>query len=176
MIKLGKDPQTAAQFPDEDWHLGDSAYMGQLDVIHQIHCLNQLRFRAFADYYPSNKTAEERKRPEWSWVHLQHCVSILLENLMCQANTEILTLNWIEEADYPFPDFSVGILTPCCNGKKREPLIRKIFKELPSRSTKAVSLKENRSGGAYLTGTGELCSRNTTDMIELSRCNIVRAL
>ena len=106
--KLGKDPQTAARFPDEDWHLGDSAYMGQLDVIHQIHCLNQLRFRAFADYYPSNRIAEERRRPEWSWVHLQHCVSILLENLMCNANTEILTLNWIEEADYPFPDFSVN--------------------------------------------------------------------
>ena len=27
---------------------------------------------------------------------------------MCNANTEMLTLNWIEEADYPFPDFNVN--------------------------------------------------------------------
>ena len=108
IVKLGKDPRTAVQFPDEEWHFGDSAYMGQLDVIHQIHCLNQLRKRAFVDYYPSNSTAEERQKPEWYWVHLQHCVSILLENLMCNANTEMLTLNWIEETEYPFPDFSVN--------------------------------------------------------------------
>ena len=108
VLALGKDPTYAARFPDEHWHLGDSAYMGQLDVVHQIHCLDQLRKRAFLYYYPHYRTAAESQKPEWYWIHLQHCVSILLENLMCIADPGILTLNWIDEADYPFPDFSVN--------------------------------------------------------------------
>ncbi|KAI1130496.1 hypothetical protein F5Y10DRAFT_263188 [Nemania abortiva] len=62
---MGKDPITAATFPDEHWGFGEDAYMGQLDIVHQLHCLNAL-------------------------------------------HTELLTMNWIEEADYPFPDFSIN--------------------------------------------------------------------
>lgn len=103
VVKLGKDPNTAARFPDEQWGLGDEAYMGQLDVVHQIHCLNNLRQRAFAPYFGEPL----KPRPETSWVHLAHCTSILLQNLMCNANTDIITMKWIEEQDRPMPDFAV---------------------------------------------------------------------
>ncbi|KUJ06686.1 uncharacterized protein LY89DRAFT_602677, partial [Mollisia scopiformis] len=107
IINLGKDPLTAARFPDPHWHFGEDAYMAQLDVVHQIHCLNQLRKRAFGGYHRDGGE-EEKEVEEWVWVHLQHCVSILLENLMCGASTDMITLNWIEEAEYPFPDFGVN--------------------------------------------------------------------
>ncbi|KAI0908128.1 hypothetical protein F4823DRAFT_600618 [Ustulina deusta] len=104
---MGKDPMSAAIFPDEHWGFGEDAYMGQLDIVHQLHCLNALRKRAFAAAWNPKAEADAREQPEWRWIHLQHCVSILLENLMCHGDTELLTMNWIKEADYPFPDFSI---------------------------------------------------------------------
>ncbi|KAI0106425.1 hypothetical protein GGR51DRAFT_571362 [Nemania sp. FL0031] len=105
---MGKDPMTAARFPDDHWGFGEDAYMGQIDVVHQLHCLNALRKRAFAAACNPEAEEEARAQPKWRWTHLQHCVSILLENLMCHADTELLTMNWIQEADYPFPDFSIN--------------------------------------------------------------------
>jgi hypothetical protein len=42
------------------------------------------------------------------WIHLGHCTDILLQNLQCNANTEVLTLAWVEDRDIPWPDFSVN--------------------------------------------------------------------
>ncbi|KAI1277741.1 hypothetical protein F5Y07DRAFT_398294 [Xylaria sp. FL0933] len=105
---MGKDPMKAATFPDEHWGFGEDAYMGQLDIVHQLHCLNALRKRAFAAAWNPKAEAEAKEYPEWKWIHLQHCVSIVLENLICHADAELLTMNWIEEVDYPFPDFSIN--------------------------------------------------------------------
>ncbi|GAW20493.1 hypothetical protein ANO14919_099990 [Xylariales sp. No.14919] len=106
--RMGKDLTKAATFPDEQWGFGEDAYMGQLDIVHQLHCLNSLRKRAFAAAWNPKAEADAKEYPEWRWIHLQHCVSILLENLMCHADTELLTMNWIQEVDYPFPDFSIN--------------------------------------------------------------------
>jgi hypothetical protein len=42
------------------------------------------------------------------WVHLGHCVDMLLQNIKCTANTEVLTLSWMEEHSEPWPDFSIN--------------------------------------------------------------------
>ena len=42
------------------------------------------------------------------WIHLGHCVDILLQNLKCNANTDLLTLSWMERRDRPWPDSSVN--------------------------------------------------------------------
>ncbi|KAH7355385.1 hypothetical protein BKA65DRAFT_582307 [Rhexocercosporidium sp. MPI-PUGE-AT-0058] len=120
--KLGKDPATAAKFDNEYWELGDDAYMAQIDVFHQLHCLNELRKLTYPDYYKSfpNSTLEynshahghghhSRSRYSKLWqIHIGHCVDILMQNIMCNANTDLITLQWMETQDNPFPDFSIN--------------------------------------------------------------------
>lgn len=65
-----------------------------------------LRKAAFADYpgYSPNMGVHNRM---W-WIHLGHCVDIILQNIQCNGNTEVLTLAWVEDRDIPWPDFSVN--------------------------------------------------------------------
>ncbi|KNG80950.1 hypothetical protein ANOM_011107 [Aspergillus nomiae NRRL 13137] len=106
ILTLGKDPETVARFHNDYWGMGDNAYMVQLDVMHQIHCLNLLRKAAFADY-PGYNTSVEAKDDMW-WIHLGHCTDMLLQNIQCNANTEVLTLAWVDDRKAPWPDFSVN--------------------------------------------------------------------
>jgi hypothetical protein len=41
-IRLGRDPNIIVKAP-EDWGFGSDAYPAQIDVFHEIHCLNMLR-------------------------------------------------------------------------------------------------------------------------------------
>ncbi|KAF4434499.1 tat pathway signal sequence [Fusarium acutatum] len=103
--RLGKDPELLVKFPQE-YGLGDNAYMAQIDMLHQIHCLNLLRHLAWAEYN-RNGTA---KKPfsDLHWIHVSHCTDILMQNLMCNGNLDIITFNWVETQSNPFPDFAVN--------------------------------------------------------------------
>ncbi|KAF5589030.1 uncharacterized protein FSUBG_11281 [Fusarium subglutinans] len=103
--RLGKDPELLVKFPEE-YGLGDNAYMAQIDMFHQIHCLNLLRHLAWAEY-SRNGTA---KKPfsDLHWIHVSHCTDILMQNLMCNGNLDIITFNWVETQSNPFPDFAVN--------------------------------------------------------------------
>ncbi|KAL9113700.1 MAG: hypothetical protein Q9227_002145 [Pyrenula ochraceoflavens] len=124
VLSLGKDPSTVARFPDSFWHFGPDAYIGTLDVFHQLRCFNMLRRKAFQDH-PSAQpqqssgknqqhedTAEEGEGSEepYFWLQLQHCTSLLLQNLLCHADTEVLTLQWRDTQPEPrlMPDYSVN--------------------------------------------------------------------
>ncbi|KAK3321836.1 hypothetical protein B0H66DRAFT_552763 [Apodospora peruviana] len=106
VIKLGKDPSDAAKFPTS---FGDEAYVGKIDVFHQIHCLNTLRMNLrnnFAYYY-GDEFPGDKPTDAWHDVHVAHCLNILLENLMCAANVDVYTSFWMDAQLQPFPDFNI---------------------------------------------------------------------
>ncbi|KAI4156011.1 MAG: hypothetical protein LQ340_000600 [Diploschistes diacapsis] len=46
---LGRDPDVIVKAPDE-WNMGDAAYPAQINVFHDIHCLNMLRKEMVTDW------------------------------------------------------------------------------------------------------------------------------
>ncbi|KAK8066275.1 hypothetical protein PG997_013022 [Apiospora hydei] len=118
---MGKDPATVAKLEDEDWGLGDDAYVTILDVYHQLHCLNTLRQLAYPEYY-SNITHQnsmttgsekgegkrKKKKSEILAIHVNHCVDMLMQAIQCSGNVNLITMHWVEEQPYPFPDMSVN--------------------------------------------------------------------
>ncbi|CAD6583833.1 MAG: hypothetical protein ASARMPREDX12_001465 [Alectoria sarmentosa] len=106
VVALGKDPDTAARFPDDHWHMGDDAYVASLDAFHKTHCLNELRKMTFEDY-GHYKPLKHRHGKLW-WIHLRHCVDMLLQDQVCHADADVLTYNWVDTQPYPFPDFSIN--------------------------------------------------------------------
>ncbi|KAK8012775.1 hypothetical protein PG991_010150 [Apiospora marii] len=115
---MGKDPATVAKLENEDWGMGDDRYVTILDVYHQLHCLNTLRQLAYPEYY-SNKThphpktqgSEKRGKKQKSEIlaiHVNHCVDMLMQAIQCSGNVNLITMHWVEEQPYPFPDMSVN--------------------------------------------------------------------
>ncbi|KAI0126864.1 hypothetical protein BJ170DRAFT_421636 [Xylariales sp. AK1849] len=104
---MGKDPRTAAKLPDADWGLGDDAYVAVLDVYHQLHCLNSLRRIAYGEYY-STTGHHATHKAEMYEVHVNHCVDMLMQTLQCSANVNLITMHWVKEQEYPFPDMSIN--------------------------------------------------------------------
>ncbi|KAH8651629.1 hypothetical protein BGZ60DRAFT_388247, partial [Tricladium varicosporioides] len=88
--KLHRDPKIIAKAP-EDWGDGSDMYLAQIDVFHQIHCLDELRKQIHKDYY---------------YAHKKHCIHMLLHSLMCQSNVDIITHNWREGSKWPLADFN----------------------------------------------------------------------
>ncbi|KAK8030712.1 hypothetical protein PG990_000446 [Apiospora arundinis] len=117
---MGKDPATVAKLEDEDWGLGDDSYVTILDVYHQLHCLNTLRQLAYPEYYansthqhsPSASSKKEnnmkKRRSEILAIHVNHCVDMLMQAIQCSGNVNLITMHWVEEQPYPFPDMSVN--------------------------------------------------------------------
>lgn len=103
VIKLGKNPDLAVKFPEE-YGLGSEAYVAELDIFHQIHCLNLLRNIAWSDY-----THREKKMPsDLHWIHVSHCTDMLMQTITCQGSLDVLTFEWMETQDWPWPDFFVN--------------------------------------------------------------------
>lgn len=102
---MGVDPSTVSKLEDEDWELGDDAYMAVLDVYHQLHCLRILRQIAFPERYPN--ISKGRERPLWR-THVDHCVDILMQQLQCSGNVNLVTQHWVENHEWPFPIFSIN--------------------------------------------------------------------
>jgi hypothetical protein len=111
VIKLGKDASKTARYP-ESFGLGPDAHIAQIDVLHEIHCLNALRKEIFYEsYYEAKygpKFANGTGPPLGFKIHSSHCIYLLLQNLMCNANLDVITYNWIDGEHLPFPDFSVN--------------------------------------------------------------------
>lgn len=93
----GKDPSIALQAP-ASWGVGLGAYIAQVDVFHQIHCLNELRKEMHRDYYYNGQHKSEIHQS-----HKAHCIHMLLQALMCSADVGVITHNWVHNERIPEP-------------------------------------------------------------------------
>jgi hypothetical protein len=104
ILRMGKDPLTAAKLEHSDWGLGEDKYAGIFDVYHHLHCLNALRHIAYGRYYSAamasatNETMHE--------VHINHCLDLLTQAIKCSGNVNLITMHWMQTQTYPFPDMS----------------------------------------------------------------------
>jgi hypothetical protein len=107
ITKSGKDPALSVQAPTA-WGFGSDQYYAQVEVFHQIHCLNELRKEIHYDYYYGHEAKDELHTS-----HKDHCIHMLLQTLMCNADVGIVTNNWVhnerlpDPKTRPFPDFNV---------------------------------------------------------------------
>jgi len=79
--------------------------MGSIEVFHQLHCLNMLRKYTYPKEYPHMQELWTT-RPKFMRSHLDHCIEIIRQNLMCSADTGIISYDWVSGWEVPFPDFN----------------------------------------------------------------------
>lgn len=173
VLRIGKDPQRAIRF-NPAWGLGEDLYMAEVDVFHQIHCLNMLRKALVTnyDYYWGRR---------WGFAppldfrtHLRHCTSVLLQGLMCHADAEVITHEWREDQPWPFPDF--GVVKQCrdfdafldwARGADIEESHRRYLEYRPPSGTVRIMKEEGTdevigkaTGYNHGTETQEICIQN----------------
>ncbi|MCJ1356720.1 MAG: hypothetical protein MMC33_006715 [Icmadophila ericetorum] len=103
VIKLGADPSKTARFP-EVFGLGPDAHIGRIDIFHQVHCLDSLRRNIYFDHYYGDKF-QGRKPDANHYIHVNHCIDVLLQNLLCTAPLNPILHYWVEGLEEPFPNF-----------------------------------------------------------------------
>ncbi|ETS85648.1 hypothetical protein PFICI_03673 [Pestalotiopsis fici W106-1] len=96
VLRSGKNVSMSVKVPTS-WGLGDDAYLAQIEVFHQIHCLNQLRKEVYAEYYFTSPANDLRIG------HRNHCIHMILQVLMCNADTGLIFHNWVHNSDLPAP-------------------------------------------------------------------------
>ncbi|KZT37528.1 hypothetical protein SISSUDRAFT_1106600 [Sistotremastrum suecicum HHB10207 ss-3] len=85
---------------------GDDHYVVQLDAWHQIHCLNLIRKALLPERYgPSRLFDSVLENDDTPFDHVDHCVNILRENIVCNADTTPNVFQWNEDKQMMFPHF-----------------------------------------------------------------------
>jgi len=79
--------------------------MATLEFGHQMHCLNVIRKHTYLEYYDFEKNWLE-KDPEFYRIHLDHCIEMLRQLIMCTGDVGLITFDWVEGRDIPYPDFN----------------------------------------------------------------------
>ncbi|KAK2011971.1 hypothetical protein LZ32DRAFT_320239 [Colletotrichum eremochloae] len=79
--------------------------MGTLEVFHQLHCLDMIRRYTYPEFYPVDKF---RTRKEFMRDHIEHCIDMLRQALMCFGDTGLVTFHWVEDTRVPVPDFNTA--------------------------------------------------------------------
>ncbi|ETS85646.1 hypothetical protein PFICI_03671 [Pestalotiopsis fici W106-1] len=89
-----KLPNRTAMIPHDE----EKRYIMQLDVFHQLHCLNAIRKALHPDYYTVSSQPDPNDdggvlEPH----HIDHCVDTIRQSLMCNADISPLTWMWDDE-------------------------------------------------------------------------------
>ncbi|KAJ6629332.1 hypothetical protein B0H10DRAFT_1986679 [Mycena sp. CBHHK59/15] len=89
-----KLPNKTHAIPGDDGH-----YIAELDVFHNLHCLNKIRMALDPDYYPDWRISTTN-----NWIptqknateHVSHCLSWIRESIMCNGDTSVIVWQWAD--------------------------------------------------------------------------------
>ncbi|KZL71972.1 DOPA-dioxygenase [Colletotrichum tofieldiae] len=101
--RLGKDPSVAVKIPEELGY-GSDAYIAQTEVFHHLHCLDMLRREISYEHYYEPKEGPKPGGAQHQ-AHIGHCFDILAQAIKCTGSVDMITFNWVENWEQPFPDF-----------------------------------------------------------------------
>lgn len=92
--------EEASQLPNATMLLQSdpSLYVVQLDVFHQLHCLNLMRKLAYPETYPTDLTLGSDEAQD-NLVHLEHCYDQLRQSLQCHSDVATIYWGWVPEVN-----------------------------------------------------------------------------
>lgn len=102
ILKAGEvDTPSKVKYPPEF----GGGFMVSMEAPHQLHCLNLLRKASWPKYYgPIDPSFQDT--PEVVRMHLDHCIEMLRENTMCNADVTMITWDWVQGYKIPYPNFN----------------------------------------------------------------------
>ncbi|KDR69140.1 hypothetical protein GALMADRAFT_77870, partial [Galerina marginata CBS 339.88] len=80
-------PNKTAPIPGDEQN-----YIIELDVFHELHCLNMVRQSLYPAHYPRMSLSN----PNMTW-HIGHCLDSIRQSLMCSADISVLVWQWSEK-------------------------------------------------------------------------------
>ncbi|KAI1476617.1 hypothetical protein F4774DRAFT_392423 [Daldinia eschscholtzii] len=100
--RIGKS-RVAVKYPDSQ----GGQYDVGIEVFHHMHCLNIIRQYTYKEYYsrPENRPMSFTDSEPVIRAHLDHCIEMLREALLCHGDVGIITYNWVKPWGI-YPDFS----------------------------------------------------------------------
>ncbi|KAG1810546.1 uncharacterized protein BJ212DRAFT_1279090, partial [Suillus subaureus] len=100
LLRTGEKPSPAmTRYPDEY----GGGYMAIVEVIHQLHCIDMLRRVSWGTLFPLQPTSCLLI----CYTSNQYCIEMLRQNIMCRGDVAMLTYDWVEGLENPFPNFNV---------------------------------------------------------------------
>ncbi|KAI1802302.1 hypothetical protein F4811DRAFT_554920 [Daldinia bambusicola] len=100
--RIGKS-RDAVKYPDSQ----GGQYDVGIEVFHHMHCLNIIRQYTYKEYYfrAENRPMSFTDSEPVIRAHLDHCIEMLREALLCHGDVGIITYNWVKPWGI-YPDFS----------------------------------------------------------------------
>ncbi|CEJ55179.1 hypothetical protein PMG11_01450 [Penicillium brasilianum] len=106
-------------------------YMASDMYTHELHCLNFLRKATYPEYY--NQSHGFTDLPHVVRLHLDHCIELLRQFVVCQGDVGLYTFQWLEHYPTPYPKFSTW--HQCRNSDSIEAWITQGAVQTPSNYT-----------------------------------------
>lgn len=91
------DAESAAKLPNatSPFTHDPSHYIVELDVFHQLHCVNMLRKLVYPKVYPMDLTSGT-EQAEDNVFHMEHCYEQLRQSVQCSSDIATIYWQWSE--------------------------------------------------------------------------------
>ncbi|KAI0182898.1 hypothetical protein EV127DRAFT_401819 [Xylaria flabelliformis] len=89
---------------EEGIRLPDGTYYASMMVFHHLHCLKNLQHALHPDHYELNNLTDHQLAMHWD--HTDHCLHMLMDAVMCQGDTTLITMYWQDNMFRPAGNFT----------------------------------------------------------------------